>query len=66
MVQTDASGSYVAIAERTSKGDVVKKVNVTPGIIYNGLTEIKSGLKKGDRIITSGYLDLENGQAINF
>ncbi len=66
VVQTDASGSYVAIAERTSKGDVVKKVNVTPGIVYNGLTEIKSGLKKGDRIITTGYLDLENGQAINF
>jgi len=66
VVQTDASNSYVAIAEKTLNGSVVKKVPVIPGIVYNGLTEIKSGLKAGDKIITVGYLDLENGQAINF
>jgi hypothetical protein len=66
VVQTDASGSYVAIAEATHNGTVVKKVDVIPGMVYNGLTEIKSGLKAGDKIITTGYLDLENGQAINF
>lgn len=66
VVQTDGNGSYVAIVEKTSKGNVVKKITVTPGIVYNGLSEIKSGLKEGDKIITAGYLDLENGQAINF
>jgi RND family efflux transporter MFP subunit len=66
VVQTDQTGSYVAIAEKSTKGNIVKKVEVTPGIIYNGLSEIKSGLKPGDKIITTGYLDLEDGQAINF
>ena len=36
------------------------------GETFQGMTEIKSGLKAGDFVITAGYLDLENGQSINY
>jgi membrane fusion protein (multidrug efflux system) len=66
LIQTDRNGNYVTIAEKTEKGSVAKRVPVVTGVTYKGLTEIKSGLKKGDQVITAGYLELENGQAINF
>jgi hypothetical protein len=33
---------------------------------YNGLLEVKEGLNAGDKLITSGYLDLEEGEEIRF
>jgi len=66
MIQTDQSGSYVVIAEKSKNGNKAKRNPVTVGQTYRGLTEIKTGLKPGDTIITAGYLDLENGQSINF
>jgi membrane fusion protein, multidrug efflux system len=66
LVQTDQNGTYVAIAEKNETGSVVKRVSVVTGIIYKGLIEIKSGLKKGEMVITAGYLELENGQTINY
>jgi RND family efflux transporter MFP subunit len=66
LIQVDQSGSYVALAVKSTNGNIAKRVNVVPGETYKGLTEIKSGLKQGDLVITVGYLELENGQAINF
>lgn len=66
LLQTDLNGTYVTIAEKTDKGAVAKRVSVVAGVAYKGLIEIKSGLKTGDLVITAGYLELENGQAINF
>jgi membrane fusion protein, multidrug efflux system len=66
IIQSDLTGSYVVLAENTPQGNKAKRVAVTVGITYKGLTEIKSGLKQGDVLVTAGYLDLENGQAINY
>jgi multidrug efflux pump subunit AcrA (membrane-fusion protein) len=66
MVQSDQSGNYVVLTEKTSHGNKAKRVVVTVGETYKGMTEIKSGLNPGDTLITAGYLDLENGQAINY
>jgi membrane fusion protein (multidrug efflux system) len=66
VIQTDLTGSYVAIAVKSTTGFSVKKVPVNVGETYKGLTEVKSGLNSGDLIITTGYMELENGQAINF
>ena len=38
---------------------------VTVGLTYNGLAEIKTGLKEGDKIITSGYIDLNEGESLS-
>jgi len=66
IVQSDQSGYYVVLADKTEQGSKAKRVAVTVGETYKGLTEIKSGLKSGDMLITAGYLDLENGQTIDY
>ena len=66
VIQSDSKGNFVLIAKKNKKGSTVKKAVVNSGETFQGMTEIKSGLKTGDLVITSGYLDLENGQAINF
>lgn len=55
---------YVAVTEGAKK--VARSRNVTTGITYNGDIEITSGLQSGDMLITQGYQDLVDGQAVNF
>lgn len=55
---------YVAVTEGSKK--VARSRKVTTGITYNGNIEITSGLQSGDMLITQGYQDLVDGQAVNF
>jgi membrane fusion protein, multidrug efflux system len=64
-VQNDNNGSFVLIAQANSQ-PVAKRVDVKVGQSYNGEAEILSGLKIGDKVISSGYLDVEDGQAIAY
>lgn len=64
LVQSDNTGSYVYIAETFSGKMVAKKRIVKQGMTYNGIVEITDGLKAGDKIITTGYQDIEDGQTI--
>jgi RND family efflux transporter MFP subunit len=66
VLQVDQSGTFISLAEKSGNGVVAKKIQVVAGLTYKGLTEVKSGLKTGDLLITAGYLGLENGQAINY
>jgi membrane fusion protein, multidrug efflux system len=62
LIQKDETGFYVLVADK----NVAKKVVVTRGNDYNGMAEITSGLTAGDQIITKGYQDLNDGDAIKF
>jgi RND family efflux transporter MFP subunit len=59
-------GHHVFVAEKENGKKVARKRNVEPGITYDGLTEIISGLKPGDVLITAGYKDLYDGQFIDY
>jgi len=69
-VQTTESGSYVVIAkaQTNAKGDatsfVAERRTITTGKSSDGKTEILTGLTIGDLVITTGYQELNNGQAI--
>lgn len=65
-IQSDMNGSFVYVTENIGNKTIAKKAPVKQGQSYNGMIEITEGLKPGDRLITSGYLDLENGEAIKF
>jgi len=60
VIQKTAQGDMVYLAE----GNVAKSVQVTTGRNANGQVEILSGLKAGDKVITEGYMDLDNGESI--
>ncbi|HSY76382.1 MAG TPA: efflux RND transporter periplasmic adaptor subunit, partial [Bacteroidia bacterium] len=66
VVQSDPTGSFVFVAEKDDKNNwkAVKQM-VTTGRVSNGNQEILKGLNTGDKVITVGYEDLNNGDAIS-
>ncbi len=62
----------VSVIQKTSEGQIVyvadgnkaKAVPVTTGRNSNGNVEVLSGLNSGDKVITAGYEEMENGQTI--
>lgn len=63
-IQKDQRGQYVMVAVDEKGIGRAKKKPVTVGSIYNDRAEIKDGLKEGDKLITAGYQDLKEGDAI--
>jgi membrane fusion protein (multidrug efflux system) len=64
VVQSDPTGSFVFVVDNAGGTMTARKQLVTLGKVYNGNAEILSGVKAGDKIITVGYDDLNNGDAI--
>jgi membrane fusion protein, multidrug efflux system len=65
VLQIDEQGKYVFVAEKTGNKMIVRKKPVVVGESYEGLIEIKSGLKNGDLIISEGYQTVYDGQAVS-
>lgn len=65
VVQSDPTGSFVFVAVNSNGQMIAKKQLVQIGKVYAGKAEIVSGLKAGDKVITVGYEDLNNGDAIS-
>ncbi|MFI5157601.1 MAG: efflux RND transporter periplasmic adaptor subunit [Sphingobacteriales bacterium] len=59
-IQRSSNGDYVFV----NNNGYAKQRNITEGNTSDGLTEIKSGLKPGDQIITEGASELEDGNKI--
>jgi membrane fusion protein (multidrug efflux system) len=66
LVQNDQKGTFVMIAEKSSEEYKAVKRRVNTGQVYNGLAEITSGLKAGEKIINQGYLDVEEGEYVRW
>ena len=66
LVQTGDEGQYLYLADGEQGKAKAKKCLVKTGQSYNGYIEIKSGIKEGDKIITTGYQDLVEGQPLSF
>ena len=64
VVQSDETGKYVYVLERSGDKTVARRKTVIAGETYGGRTEIKSGLNAGDQIITEGFLSVYDGQAV--
>jgi membrane fusion protein (multidrug efflux system) len=59
-VQRSENGDFVFV----NNNGVAKKVNVKLGATYNGKSEILSGLTSGDKLITEGATDIEDGDKV--
>jgi len=66
LVQSDPTGTYLFVAKNENGIEVARKQPIKTGKVYNGMFQITEGLKKGDKIITIGYDDLNNGDAISY
>lgn len=64
VVQTDEKGKYVYVMEKTGDKTVARKRPVNIGESYDGMVEIKQGLKSGEQLITEGYQNLYENQLI--
>ncbi|MFM8686321.1 MAG: efflux RND transporter periplasmic adaptor subunit, partial [Bacteroidota bacterium] len=64
LLQNSEEGAFVMIAQGEGASLKATRVSVTVGRSNGIETEILQGLKAGDRIITTGYNDLNDGQAI--
>lgn len=70
--KTDAIAIPVKAVQRAEDGDyvylnqngVAKRVTVKVGVTYGGQSEILSGLKAGDQLITEGASDIEDGDKV--
>ena len=65
IVQSDEKGKYVYLMAENEGKKIAKKVNVTLGELYGDQIEILDGLQPGDQLVTKGYQDLYDGQAVN-
>jgi membrane fusion protein, multidrug efflux system len=63
-IQTDPKGNFVYIIENKNNKSYTKKAFIEQGQSYNGNVEILKGLNIGDKVVTSGYLDLEEGENV--
>jgi multidrug efflux pump subunit AcrA (membrane-fusion protein) len=65
-VLSTRSTPYVWIAEPTGVGEEysVRPVDVTVGRSDGTLTEILSGLKEGERVVSAGHHELKDGDRV--
>jgi RND family efflux transporter MFP subunit len=66
LIHRGEDGDFVFVADSTTtEGQaVVRKAVVTQGQNYNGIVEITSGLKEGDRVISTGFQDVNTGETV--
>jgi len=65
LIKHDLSGKYLFVAQKKNNNMIATKKYVEPGKSYKSKTEILSGLKEGDIIITDGYNNVSDGSVVN-
>ncbi len=64
IIKEAADKKFLFVARTENNQTIARKLMVETGETYNGLTEIKSGVVEGDKIISIGYNGLIDGQVI--
>lgn len=66
VIQTDLSGSYVYVVRPKDKFYAAYKQPVTLGVSYNGMAEIVDGLTADDKVVSTGFQELIDGEYVRF
>lgn len=64
VIQKGLDGEYVFVAENKDGKMIAMRKQVKTGLTYNGTIEITEGLNDGDKVITTGYQNLIEGDVI--
>jgi hypothetical protein len=65
LIKHDLSGKYLFVMEKKGNDMIATKKYISPGKSYKNKTEILSGLKDGEIIITDGYNNVSDGSVVN-
>lgn len=63
-IQKSSDGEFVYVVVNSNGKLFAKRKTVKQGMVYNGIAEIVSGLDPGDKVITTGYQSVIEGDAI--
>ena len=64
LIRDSQSGKFIYVAKEENGKLVARRLPVTVGSTYNGLAEITTGITAGDKIITTGFNSLIDGELI--
>jgi RND family efflux transporter MFP subunit len=64
LIRDSQTGKYIYVAKEENGRLVARRQLVTVGNTYNGLAEINQGITEGDKIITTGFNSLMDGELI--
>jgi len=64
LIRETQAGKYIYVAAEEKGRLVARRLPVTVGSTYNGLAEITNGITAGDKIITTGFNSLIDGELI--
>lgn len=64
LIRESQSGKFIYVAKEESGKLVARRLPVSVGSTYNGLAEITGGVVAGDKIITTGFNGLIDGELI--
>ncbi len=65
-VQNNQEGKFLYIASQKGNDWTAQKRMIKTGMDYNGTVEVLEGIASGDKIITSGYQSLNEGEKVIF
>ncbi|KAA9325013.1 efflux RND transporter periplasmic adaptor subunit [Adhaeribacter soli] len=66
LIQKDETSRYVYVVEQQGDKQIAKRRAVTTGQSYKDKVEILSGINENDKVISSGYQNLNEGQPVSF
>ena len=66
LIQKDEKSSYVYVVEQKDKKTIASRRPVTTGQTYKDKVEILSGVSPKDKVVSSGYQNLNEGQPVSF
>jgi membrane fusion protein (multidrug efflux system) len=64
LIQTDAQGKFVYVADKNGNKQLATKKRVVTGLSYKSKTEILEGLSENDQVIEKGFRDVVEGAEI--
>jgi len=64
LIRETPDGKYIYVAKEENGKLIARRLAIKVGSTYNSLAEITSGIAAGDKIITTGYNSLVEGQII--
>lgn len=65
VIQGDNNGNYVYVIDEKNGEQTAMKRKINIGSSHNLKTEVKNGLKAGEKVVTKGYRDLSDGVEVS-